>query len=210
MGLFKQYETNAKSMVSLWILNESNTELLSIAKEMNLELRLNHYKFEQQHNEYLSSRIALKKINPVFIIDEKKEKSAPQLLNSKTNISISHCKKMSVAMSNYLHPVGIDCEVISPRIHSISSRFMNSSELEFINKYNDDKLLLQYIIWCSKESIFKKYNSLHLDFRENIFIENFKLKSSGELISLVKTHNLMIREKLFYFFFDDVVIVHTT
>ena len=209
MALFKQYETQAKSRVSLWMIKENNTELLSIAKEMNLELRLNHYKFEQQHNEYLSSRIALKKIDSTFNTIEQKEKSAPQLFNSSTYISISHCKKMSVAMCNYLHPVGIDCEVITPRILSISSRFMNSSELEFTSKNNDDNLLLQYIIWCGKESIFKKYNSLHLDFRENILIENFKLKSSGELFSLVKTNNLMIREKLFYSFFDDVVIVHT-
>lgn len=210
MSLFKLYETQAKSKVSLWQIEEENANLISIASELNINLKKDYFKYEQNHNEYLSSRIALKNIDRDFILIDNEEKSAPKLYNSTCSVSISHCKKMSAAMSNYFKPVGIDCEVISPRILNVSKRFMNSIELDFIEKNKSNELILNYILWCCKESIFKKYYSLHLDYRRNIFIENFILSATGSINSTIKTEEVCIREKLFYTIYDDVVVVHTS
>jgi hypothetical protein len=87
---------------------------------------------------------------------------------------------------------------------------MSNRELSFLPNSKEENLKMQYVIWSCKESIFKKYHSLHLDFRENIFVEKFPIDTSGILISQVKTENIFIREKLFYQFFDDVVLTCTT
>jgi 4'-phosphopantetheinyl transferase EntD len=209
MPLIKQFKTPENSNVSLWLLNEDFENLKAQANFLNIDLRESFYKNEQQHKEYLASRIALKKNDTTFTVDEVDEKSAPILKNSSTQISISHCKKMCSTISNHLHPVGIDVEVVTTRILNISERFMNSSELDYLSNNEEENLKMQFIIWSSKESVFKKYHSLHLDFRENIFVEKFSLAVSGILIILVKADNIFLREKIFYHFFDDVVLTHT-
>jgi 4'-phosphopantetheinyl transferase len=210
MPLLKQFKTPENSNVSLWLLNEDFENLKAQAEFLKIDLRESFYKNEQQHKEYLASRIALKSIDSNFIVDEVDEKSAPVLKNNSVQISISHCKKMCAAISSILHPVGIDVEVVTTRILNISKRFMNSSELYYLSNSEEENLKMQYVIWSSKESVFKKYHSLHLDFRENIFLEKFTLDSSGMLISLIKTESIFIREKIFYQFFDDVVLTYTS
>jgi len=209
MPLLKQFKTPENSDVSLWLLNEDFENLKAQAIFFNIDLRESFYKNEQQHKEYLASRIALKKNNITFVVDEVDEKSAPVLKNSSTQISISHCKKMCAVISNSLHTVGIDVEVVTTRILNISKRFMSISELAYLSNNEEENLKMQFIIWSSKESVFKKYHSLHLDFRENIFVETFSLASTGILILQIKADNIFIREKIFYHFFDDVVLTHT-
>ena len=97
MPLLKQFKTPENSDISLWLLNEDFENLKAQANFFNIDLRESFYKNEQQHKEYLASRIALKKNDTSFIVDEVDEKSAPVLKNSSTQISISHCKKMKNA-----------------------------------------------------------------------------------------------------------------
>jgi len=209
MPLYKQFKTTVNSRIALWLITENNIELKNFASTHNIDLRQNFYLNEQKHNEYLASRIALKIFGENFIVDEKEEKCAPILKNNLANISISHCKKMCAVITNNLKPVGVDVELVTPRILNISRRFMNIDEFNFLAKNSEINLLQQHIIWSAKESIFKKYNQLHLNFPNEIFIENFEINSDGIITSQIKTDIFFCREKIFYKIFDDVVMTHT-
>ena len=207
MPLVKVFTTQQQSSIAIWNIVESLQELEEIAIKYQIDLRKSFYKNEDQYKEYLASRIALKKINPEFVVEESIEKNAPKLKSHKTNISISHCKKMCAVMANDICSVGIDVEHVTPRILNISKRFMNTHELNFILK--SDELLMNYIVWSCKEAVFKKYHSLHLDFRENTRVESFEIKSLRHIFCEISDENLHIREKVFIEMFDDVVLAHT-
>jgi phosphopantetheinyl transferase (holo-ACP synthase) len=207
MPLVKVFTTQQQSSIAIWNIEESFQELEEIAIKYHIDLRKSFYKNEDHYKEYLASRIALKKINPEFVVEENIEKIAPKLKSLKTNISISHCKKMCAVIANDICSVGIDVEHVTPRILNISKRFMNTHELNFIPK--NDQLLMNYIVWSCKEAVFKKYHSLHLDFRENMRVESFEIKSLQHIFCEISDENLHIREKIFIEMFDDVVLAHT-
>ena len=201
--------TSSKSEIAIWHLTETIDKLMLLANEHHVDVRNSFYKNEQQHKEYLASRIALKLINQNFIVEETIEKNAPKLKNNLASISISHCKKMCAVISNFIKPVGIDVEVISPRILNVSKRFMNNDELSFISKNQNENLKMQFVIWSCKEAVFKKYHSQHLDFRENMSVEFFDLNELQHVFCEIKTNNIYIREKISVHFFDDIILAHS-
>ena len=207
MSLVKVYKTQQQSSIAIWRIDESKDELESIAQNADIDLRKSFYKNEVQYKEYLASRIALKKLNANFVVEESAEKNAPKLKNNNTKISISHCKNYCAVMSNQNTPVGIDIEQVTPRILNIRKRFMNSYELHYLTK--NEELVMHYVIWNCKEAVFKKYHSLHLDFRENMKVESFKINSIDHVFCEISTENIHIREKIFIEIFDDIVLAHT-
>lgn len=207
MPLLEKHTNAFGSTIAIWQMTESNETLIAIASEHYIDLRKDHFKNEQQHKEYLASRLTLKMIDSSFTVNETIEKKAPTLVSNNTHISISHCKKICAVLSNPIKPVGIDVEVISPRILSISKRFMNDDELIFVNP-NDD-LAMQFVIWSCKESVFKKYHSLHLDFRKNMRILPFELDKLAHVVCEISCQHIHIREKISIRFYDDVVLTHT-
>ena len=86
MPLVKVFTTQQQSSIAIWNIEESFQELEEIAIKYHIDLRKSFYKNEDQYKEYLASRIALKKINPEFVVEENIEKIAPKLKSLKTNI----------------------------------------------------------------------------------------------------------------------------
>jgi 4'-phosphopantetheinyl transferase EntD len=207
MPLVEKYTNDYQSNIAIWRMDESIDTLTVLANEHGIDLRKEQYKNESQHREYLASRLALKSIDTNFRVNESTEKKAPSLVNNDTKISISHCKKMCAVISNSIKPVGIDIEVVTPRILSISERFMNVDELQFLTP--TDNLRMQFIMWSCKESVFKKYHSLHLDFRKHMRILPFNLETCEYVFCEISCQHIHIREKISVQFFDDVVLTHT-
>jgi phosphopantetheinyl transferase len=114
--------------------------------------------------------------------------------------------------------VGVDIELITPRIHRVAHKFMNPEEIHFFNEDYahfleqwglKDKVSLELLtlIWSAKEAIFKWHGLGELDFKEHMRM-NGNISTDGDWITLpfifqkVKKTVLSIEARIF----DDLVL----
>ena len=82
-------------------------------------------------------------------------------------ISISHSANMAAIIYNPDFPVGIDIEVVAPRIQRIATRAFSESELAVAT----DDLEKLTVLWNCKECVFKLDNDDGIEFREMIEVD---------------------------------------
>ena len=82
----------------------------------------------------------------------------PHIKGSDLEISISHTKEYISLILSKDKKVGIDIEILDPRIKRIQNKFLRDDELAFINPNHLIEQL--YIIWSAKETLFKIYEKL--------------------------------------------------
>ena len=82
-------------------------------------------------------------------------------------ISISHSANMAAIIYNPDFPVGIDIEVVAPRIQRIATRAFSESELAVAT----DDLEKLTVLWNCKECVFKLANDDGIEFREMIEVD---------------------------------------
>lgn len=82
-------------------------------------------------------------------------------------ISISHSANIAAIIYNPDFPVGIDIEVVAPRIQRIATRAFSESELAAAA----DDLEKLTILWNCKECVFKLANDEGIEFREMIEVD---------------------------------------
>lgn len=82
-------------------------------------------------------------------------------------ISISHSANMAAIIYNPDFPVGIDIEVVAPRIQRIATRAFSESELAVAT----DDLEKLTVLWNCKECVFKLANDEGIEFREMIEVD---------------------------------------
>lgn len=114
------------------------------------------------------------------------------------HISISHSFDFSCICISDEKIVGIDIEVLKPKICIIAPRFMDISHLE--NLSQEDKIKKATVIWGVKESIFKIKNEKGISFPKHIFEEEFKL-ADNEGFAQLRFNNLI---EDYYFRFEFV------
>lgn len=99
----------------------------------------------------------------------KDEHGKSQVMNGNGFVSLSHTEGLAGAIFHRDTPVGIDMDFIREKILKIGFRFLDKSELEFL-----DKDPLHYTMaWSAKESIFKCQGKRGVSFRNNILLEPF-------------------------------------
>ena len=170
------------------ISDENNTTVLVWEAIENLEffireLRLKENQLleikgysDKKKIEWLSTRYLLKLFLKDFKLSSlnKNKYGKPYLNDSDLHISISHSHSYaSVILSDNV--VGIDIQKIHPNIEKISHKFINPSELVFIE--DSDKLIHMHILWGAKESMYKGYGKKELRFKEHMSLLPYKLTS---------------------------------
>lgn len=106
----------------------------------------------------------------------KDEHGKPYLVNSDTEISISHsADKVAVIISKL--PVGIDIQYFTEKIIRIESKFMRMEEQQSLSA--PFKLAHLHAYWGAKESLYKAYGKRQLDFKANILINPFEYIETG-------------------------------
>ncbi len=93
----------------------------------------------------------------------------PYLADSPLHISISHSHDRLVVITNKSEATGIDIELIRDKVLKIRHKFMNSAESSFAGS-DIEKLIT---IWASKEAMYKWHGLKSLDFKTNLFVEDF-------------------------------------
>jgi len=121
----------------------------------------------------------LEKAGSQFLLKEMLKKEAfelnytavnkPFLKGRTEHISISHSHDKLVIIINEKENTGIDIELIRDKILKIQHKFLNQNEVNF-TKNNVEKLIT---VWAAKEAMYKVYGLKELDFKLNLFVEEF-------------------------------------
>ncbi len=188
MPLYKTLKPNKKTIVLVWKISESLSELESIFINKNSKKRLYSMKSKLHRKGFLSVRYLLKIAgytdDDLFYTQDGK----PHLKDGK-RISITHSFNFSaIIISNQV--VGIDIEKNREKIIKIAPKFLGN-ELEYMDRdlrvfhntevpyfIKTEEFKMELIkrltmIWGGKESLYKIHPSGGLLFRKHLEIEKF-------------------------------------
>jgi len=136
----------------------------------------------------------------------KDEFGKPYLEGSKKKISLSHSRFMVAVMAGPKE-VGIDIQIIVPKITRLAHKFL--SEIELASLEPDSSLISMHVYWAAKECLYKAYGRRQLDFKSNIKINPFSYKTTGDTLSGVVTKDSFHQNYwLKYQMIDSYVLVY--
>lgn len=164
-------------IIAIW----NTTESLDYLKKESDISDIYIFKSEKRKKEIFSRNLLLNKIIPEAKISYNNF-GAPQI-NTSDNISISHSKNL-VAIGFSKLKIGIDIQKISEKALSLSPRFICESNL---NNLSIEKATL---LWCCKEAIYKWHQKGSVNFKSDIYIYPFELRTSGTVSANFKTEKL--------------------
>ncbi|MEO8583754.1 MAG: 4'-phosphopantetheinyl transferase superfamily protein [Flavitalea sp.] len=183
MGIFFQHSINEATSLGIWKIEEAENFFL---EKVPKKQQVSHPYKRLQH---LAGRYLLPylfhdfPLEEIIIADTRK----PFLTNEKYHFSISHCGNFAAAVASTTNRVGVDIEMVTPRLKTISHKFLTDNEAAYLNKWKQlSALYLQMltIIWCSKEAIFKWYGNGNLDFRKHMILDGAIVFKAGEWIEV--------------------------
>lgn len=134
--------------------------------------------------EWLQVRALLNEIFKEKIEIAYRENGQPYLYNHpEFEISISHSKTIvSIALSQGFQ-IGLDIELIHPRLIKIADRFLNPTEFVFFNTFTTiiEKIQFLTIVWTAKEALYKIIGS-DIDYKKDIRVKEFSLEQDGTTV----------------------------
>jgi phosphopantetheinyl transferase len=153
--------------------NPESLEFLSFREKLSY-MNISH---PGKRREWATARLAIREAleelrlpYPGFFKDEH---GKSQSMNGTGFVSLTHTLGFAGAIFHKHQPVGIDMDLIREKIIKIGFRFLDKSELDFLE--NDP---IHYTMaWSAKESIFKCQGKRGVSFRENILLEPFDSKA---------------------------------
>ncbi|GAB3221964.1 4'-phosphopantetheinyl transferase superfamily protein [Algoriphagus aestuariicola] len=108
---------------------------------------------------------------PGFFKDEHGKSHA---MNGQGYVSLTHTPGFAGAIFHREQPVGIDMDLVREKILKIGFRFLDSSELDFLEKDPAHYTMA----WSAKESIFKCQGRKGVSFRDNILLDPFDVNTT--------------------------------
>jgi phosphopantetheinyl transferase len=123
------------------------------------------------------------------------------------HLSLSHTPEFAAAMLSHSHTVGIDLEMVNPKVERIAYKFLRDDEVAAIQPAEKIEKLILY--WSAKEALYKLYGKGEIAFTTQLLIEPFTLSLQGELKAAITgiekpIDNLTVH----YRFFNDHVLTY--
>jgi 4'-phosphopantetheinyl transferase EntD len=190
MPLFYQHNINQGTRLGIWHIREPESFFL---EKVPLKKNVSHPSKRLQH---LAGRYLLPFLFPDFPLEEIliADTRKPFLQSEKYHFSISHCGQFAAAIVSNCSRVGVDLELITPRIEMVAHKFLHEEEAHFFNE--DYAMFLDQwglrgrvhqefltLIWCAKEAIFKWYGQGELDFKRHMQLEGV-ISMDGDTVKL--------------------------
>ncbi len=197
---------NDFAKIAIWHIAEEKKFFL---QKVPLQREITHPHKQLQH---LAGRYLLQHLYPDFpyhlieIADTRK----PFLPDEEYHFSISHCGDYAAVIVSKDDRVGIDIEIVTPKIERVKDKFLNEDELVAINKMQstigkneltDKPINLLTLLWSCKEAIFKWYGSAEVDFKKDIHLKPFDISAEG-IINCEFVKDAKVSLILQYKFFD--------
>ncbi len=185
--------------------DESFSELSALCNDVSLvEYAIEHFGNEKRRCEWLAARILIKNLIGQQAEVCYSDSGKPLLCGGSQYISISHTAGyVAVALHRELN-VGVDVEVFGTKVLKLYSRFLNSAEIDSIDKGNE--LVAMLLHWSAKESFYKIVGNKGGSYSENFYVSPFVVGTSGDFsISYVDKGVLMKKLPVNYFVESDYV-----
>ena len=204
MPLFYQHNINASVKLAVWHITENEDfflEKVSIQKEiMHPHKRLQHF----------AGRYLLEILHPgfPFHLIEIAESKKPLLSNGEIHFSISHCGDYAAVIISENKLVGIDVELITPKIELVKERFLTESELNLSSNYElqNKNYKILTLFWSTKEVIFKWYGKGKLSFKRNMSIDQLFFENEKGFIEARFINDQTIQLKIDFRFFGNLCL----
>jgi phosphopantetheinyl transferase len=201
MPLVYQQNINATTKLGVWHIAEAEDFFL---QKVPLHRDITHAHKRLQH---LAGRYLLQDLYPKFplalikIADTRK----PFLENEAYHFSISHCGDYAAVIVSKTHRVGVDVELVTPKIEHIIPKFLTEHEQLFLPF--DEKTKIATLLWSAKETVYKWKSTGGVDFKKHIKINAIEDKTNEGLIAC--TFDNTIDLKLHYLFFSSHFLTWT-
>lgn len=167
MALFYQHNINQHTRLAIWRIEEPESFFL---QHVPLKQDVTHPYKRLQH---LAGRFLLRELFADFPLEEIKvaDTRKPFLPDEKYHFSISHSGNYAAAIASSESRVGIDIELVTPRIERIAHKFLCEEEKLFLapwQLFDKIRVELTTMIWSSKEAIFKWHGAGQVDFKRHM------------------------------------------
>jgi phosphopantetheinyl transferase len=181
--IFFQHSINESTKLGIWKIEEPESFFLN---KVPLKQQVTHPYKRLQH---LAGRLLLPELYPDFPLEEIliADTRKPFLENEKYHFSISHCGNFAAAIASPSCRVGVDIEMVTPRLKRIAHKFLTDEETKYLDKWEDlSAIYLQMltVIWCSKEALFKWHGDGNVDFRANMMLDGVIVFHADEYITV--------------------------
>jgi 4'-phosphopantetheinyl transferase len=207
MPQIKEERINSACLWGLWQISESSQELEEkICLNSHETELLSGFRNETRRQHWLSYRILIRTLlgdNDVNVLYF--DSGKPYITKPSGHISVTHSGAYSAVIYSNESPVGIDIEKIQQRIERVSHKFLSDEELQTIS----EKKRIQHLVtlWAAKESLYKLWGRIDVDFRENLYIEPFQPELQGEFKGFIWDTKNKNEYTLHYSLVEDYVLV---
>jgi phosphopantetheinyl transferase len=208
MGCISKHYLNETTILGVWKIEEDiNTLFEMVVLDNGDKKKYRGFASTSRRLEFLSVRALLAELlgKDAKIVYNKNNK--PFLKDGSRFISISHSHKLTAIVCSTDEKVGIDLEYMSSNINAFAFKFLNRKEK--VTKSSEDRKYHLYIHWCAKESLYKICDKEGISIKNNITIEPFEVRESGEIKGSVHTQKINETFDLFYSRYDNYAIVWT-
>jgi phosphopantetheinyl transferase len=204
MPFFYQQNINESEHLAIW----SITEPLSFFEEgMTVDVNIQN---EERKIQHLAVRLLFSLMMPEANMKDlvMADNGKPYLKGVPFHFSFSHCKGYAACAVSDHFPIGIDIEIIHPRIAKVAHKFLNDAEKAMLANLNEEDALKQLaFFWAAKEAMYKKHEQLGIDFARDFNILGLTNLDRG-LVSAEITHKGIISSvQLDYHFGQDYICV---
>jgi 4'-phosphopantetheinyl transferase EntD len=190
MPVFYQHNINDDTKIGIWHIEETESYFL---RKVPLKRDVTHPFKRRQH---LAGRYLLSYLFPEFPVEEIRiaDTRQPFLEGEPFHFSISHCGAYAAAIVSRTGRVGVDIELVTPRITRVAEKFLNDGEMNLFNE--DYGIFLEQwglrgrveqelltLIWSAKEALFKWYGRGELDFKRHMQLTG-NIRIEGDFIKL--------------------------
>jgi phosphopantetheinyl transferase len=208
MACITKHYLNKDTVIGVWKIEEDLPTLLEMV-DMGPEDRKRYeiFRSTSRKMEFLSVRALLAELmdRDARIVYNKNNK--PFIKDGSHFISITHSNKLTAILISRNERVGIDLEYMRLNINAFASKFLNKREK--ITRRWADRTYHLYIHWCAKEAMYKICDKEGINIVNDITIEPFEVRESGEIRGSVKNERIDDQFTLYYSKYDKYTIVWT-
>jgi len=180
--LQKDLDDDYHSRIGVWQISESEAELRALTSIPSDELEeISYIKSESVRKQKLAVRALLDAMFEEKVYLSHHDNGKPYIENNAINISITHTDKYVAIILNDVDEVGIDCESLDRDFSAVEKKALSDDEIEELDDDQDARRTQLAIYWCAKEAVYKKMSQYHVDFAEQIEIEDVRPREEGEL-----------------------------
>ena len=204
MPFFYQQNINETRHLAIW----SITEPISFF-ETDVQLALD-IQNEERKLQHLAVRLLFKLMMPEADLSKMvmADNGKPYLQGVPFHFSFSHCKGYAAVAVSDTDSIGIDIEIIHPRILKVAHKFLNESEKAMIADLSESEQLQQMaFFWAAKEAMYKQHEQLGIDFANHFNVLALANEDRGVVAAQILHKGVERKVNLDYHFGADYVCV---